>query len=50
MALVLIRTVPNLAQPVKEYGPPKSILLLAFVETDMAVTPQFGVLQPLESK
>ena len=35
MALVFIRPVANLAEPVEEYGTTERILLLAFVETDV---------------
>jgi hypothetical protein len=42
--LVLIRTVADLAEAVEEYGATERVLLLAFIEADMAAAPQFRVL------
>ena len=50
MALVLIRAVADFTEAVKEYGPAEGILLLAFIETDIATTTQLGVLQPLKGE
>jgi hypothetical protein len=50
MALVLKGAVADFAEPVKEYGAAKRILLLAFIEADVTTTAQFWVLQPLEGK
>ncbi len=50
MALVFIGAVADFAEPVEEYGAAERILLLTLVESDVAATTQFGVLQPLERK
>ena len=48
MALVLKGAVADFAESIKEYGAAKRILLLAFIEADMAAAPQFRVLQPVQ--
>ena len=50
VALILIRAVADFAESVEEHGAAKRILLLTLVETDVAATTQFRVLQPLQCK
>jgi hypothetical protein len=46
--LVLIRTVADFAEPIEEHCATERVLLLAFIEADVAAAPQFWVLQPIQ--
>ena len=48
MALVFIGAVKDLAEPIEKYGAAEHVLLLALIESNVAATPQFGVLKPLQ--
>ena len=46
--LVLIRAVADFAEAIEEHGATERVLLLSFIEADMAAAPQFRVLQPVQ--
>lgn len=48
IALILIGTIADFPESVEEHSPPQRILLVAFIESDMAAMAQLGVLQPVE--
>ena len=50
VALVFECPITQFTEAVKEYGPAEGVLLLALVETDIAMTTQLVVLQPLKGE